>query len=295
MRVALLFVLILNVSLPRPVWGESLPRTITGKDGAPMVLVPGGFFFMGSEDDDIKEFAPVHKVYVDSFYMDVYEVTNERFARFLNEFKPSEEKDGKRWNWVVLRTDLSEKEREFWWPTEIIYEEGVYKAFRGFESYPVMTVSWDASDAYCKWSGKRLPTEAEWERAARGDLEQKRFPWGNEIPTSGIIYAKRWIDNLAPPPTQPVGNYHPNAYGIFDMAGNVWEWCYDWFSMDYYKKSPENNPRGPESGEEKVLRGGSWISSSNDLRVATRNSHPPFVTDDGIGFRCAMDGKLDGK
>lgn len=295
MRTALFFSLMLGVLLVRTSSGESPPRNITGKDGSPMVLVPGGVFTMGSEDNDIKEFAPVHKVHVDSFYMDVFEVTNELFAEFLNEVRPSEEKDAKRWNWVVLRSDLSEEERKFWWPTEIIYEEKEYKAFSGFESYPVMTVSWDAADAYCKWAGKRLPTEAEWERAARGGLEQKRFPWGNEIPTSGIVYAKRWIDNLAPPPTQPVGSYHPNAYGIFDMAGNVWEWCYDWFTMDYYKKSPEKNPRGPESGDEKVLRGGSWVSSSNDLRVATRNSHPPFITDDGIGFRCAMDATSEKK
>jgi formylglycine-generating enzyme required for sulfatase activity len=291
MRAILFPLLFSGLLLPLAAHGEDPPKRVMGKDGAPMVLVPGGEFTMGSEDKEIKELAPPHSVSVVGFYMDVYEVTNELFAEFLNTQGLSEKKNAKRWNWVVLRTDLKSKDRATWWPTEIIHEDGEYRAFRGFGSHPVMTVSWDAADAYCKLAGKRLPTEAEWERAARGGQEGKRFPWGDEIPTLGIVYGKQWKNNQDPPPTKPVGNYYPNAYGLYDMAGSVWEWCYDWFSIEYYLNSPKKNPKGPESGYEKVLRGGSWVSSSNDLKVATRNSSPPFVTDDGVGFRCSMDAR----
>lgn len=284
-RVAIMLVFVLFPSLA--IAGP--PETITAKDGSKMVLIPGGNFMMGSGDDDIKEFAPWHKVYVDDFYMDVYEITNEQFARFLNSVKPPEGKNNRRWNWVVIRNDLATEERFTWWPTEILYEDGKYVASEGYKRHPVITVSWYAADEYCRWAGKRLPTEAEWEKAARGGLKKKRFPWGNEIPTGGVIFNRVWKDNMEPAPTGPAGNYFPNGYGLYDMAGNVWEWVADWYDPSYYEKSPSDNPQGPKKGDFKVLRGGAWHNYAMALRVAIRNNESPLSTSDGVGFRCARD------
>jgi len=284
---AFLIVLIPPLALAGP------PETITAKDGSKMALIPEGNFVMGGEDDDLKLVAPFHEVYVDAFYMDVYEITNEQFSRFLNDVKPSEGKNNKRWNWLVIRDDLETEERFSWWPTEIIYENGKYIALEGHKNHPVLTVSWYAADEYCKWAGKRLPTEAEWERAARGGLKKKRFPWGDEIPTGGLIFDRVWNDNIQAAPTGPVGNYLPNGYGLYDMAGNVWEWVYDWFDPKYYEKSPPQNPKGPDSGDLKVLRGGAWHNHAMALRVAIRNTEDPMATSDGVGFRCAKDAEKE--
>jgi formylglycine-generating enzyme required for sulfatase activity len=281
--------LLMLFMLPRTPFAEELPKNIVGKDGAEMAIIPGGTFIMGSKEEDLKDVAPEHNVYVKSFYMDKYEVTNGQFARFLNDMRPSEEKNGQRWQWVVLRSDLDLEERATWWPTEILYEKGNYVAFEGYENLPVITVSWFAAQAYCFWAGKRLPTEAEWEKAARGGLKNKVYPWGNAIPTAEIIFGRKWRDNQIPPPSAKVGNYIPNGYGLFDMAGNVWEWCYDWYGPTYYKESPKKNPKGPSSGDMKVLRGGSWYNSSFSLRVALRNLSAPFMLNDAVGFRCAKD------
>lgn len=262
------------------------PAKITGTDGAVMALIPKGTFVIGSNELDLKATAPAYKVYIDAFYMDIHEVTNEKFARFLYESMPLKEK---RYGWVVLRSDLDTEERAGWWPTEIMLEKGRYDAFPGYEKRPVLSVSWFAADEYCRWFGKRLPTEAEWEKAARGGLKKKRFTWGNAIPTGGVIFNRIWADNSEPPPTEPVGSYYPNGFGLFDMAGNTWEWCSDWYGAKYYDVSPNRNPQGPKKGKFKVLRGGSWFNSEMLLRVAFRNSENPYNTDDAMGFRCAMD------
>ena len=283
------FSLVVFLFLPVLASAGELPGSITEKDGIEMVLVPGGDFIMGSEEEDLKEIAPQHTVHVDAFYMDRYEVNNKQFVEFLNEAKPSEGKEGLRWKWIVLRSDLSDKTREIMWPAEIIYEDKKYTAFSGFEMYPAITVTWDAADAYCEWVGKRLPTEAEWEKAARGGLQQKAYPWGNEIPTSGVNFDKRWRLNSEPSPTIPVDNYLANGYGLYNIVGNVWEWCSDWFQPNYYKNTPDRNPKGPETGVQKVLRGGSWYNDATALRVAVRNWALPMSTNEDVGFRCAMD------
>jgi formylglycine-generating enzyme required for sulfatase activity len=283
------FSIVILLFLPNMVSSAELPKVITGKDRSEMVLIPGGDFDMGSEEEDLKIIAPKHTVHVDDFYMDRYEVNNKQFAEFLTEVKPSEGEKGLRWNWIILRSDLSESERSSMWPTEIIYENNKYKAFQGFEMYPALTVSWDAAEAYCEWAGKRLPTEAEWEKAARGGLERKIYPWGDEIPTSGVNFDQRWRLNSEPSPTVPVGHYRANGYGLYNIAGNVWEWCSDWYDPKYFKKSPKNNPQGPETGFQKVLRGGSWFNNRTGIRVAIRNWAPPNSTNEDVGFRCVMD------
>ncbi len=264
-------------------------KFITGKDGGKMVLVKGGKFIMGSDDEDIKELAPKHTVSVESFYMDIYEVTNEQFANFLNEVTPREGEEGVRYKWIVLRNDLENAGRAAWWPAEIIFEDGVYKPMEGYDKHPVMVVSWYAADEYCKWAKKRLPTEAEWEYAARGGLKEKTFPWGNAIPTGGVIFDRTWQSNEAPAPTAPVGSYYPNGYGLYDMAGNVWEWVNDWYTEDYYKDAPPENPKGPETSSFKVTRGGSWFNAFSALRVSLRNFAPPESLNEDVGFRCAKD------
>ncbi len=250
-----------------------------------MVLIPAGTFIMGSPakspyPDNEK---PSHRVYLDDFYIDKYEVTNEEFALFLNSVKPDE---SERKKWIVLRSDLKTEERKDWWPAEIVYEDGVYKPVRGFERHPVNSVSWYAADAYCRWLGKRLPTEAEWEKAARGGLDGMLYPWGNAYPTTGIVYNRIWKDNALPVPTGQVGNYAPNGYGLWDMAGNVAEWVSDWYDPEYYIKSPKRNPQGPETGTYKVIRGGSWAGNANSIRVGARMFDMPESMPSGVGFRC---------
>ncbi|MDA8241057.1 MAG: formylglycine-generating enzyme family protein [Nitrospiraceae bacterium] len=261
---------------------------------AGMVLIPAGSFLMGSpriENKPLEAYpkgeTPRHEVYLDAFLIDKYEVTNKEFAEFLDAEKHSAGFEEKREKWVVIRNDLEKQEKADWWPTEIERDGGSYRPVPGFERYPVLSVSWYAADAYCRWAGKRLPTEAEWEKAARGGPAKKDYPWGNEIPTGGVIFKRSWQNNAYPAPVGKVGNYYPNGYGLYDMAGNVSEWCSDWYDRDYYRRSsPSKDPRGPETGLQKVIRGGSWANTAPFLRVAYRNSSSPGSLQSGVGFRC---------
>ena len=236
-----------------------------------------------------KEETPQHKVYLDAFLMDAFEVTNEQFAAFLNAVKTADGFEGKREGWVVIRNDLEKPEKQNWWPTEIVVEDGIYKAMNGFGKYPVIGVSWYGADAYCRWAGKRLPTEAEWEKAARGGLVGKDYVWGDELPTQGVVFKMGWNNSALPAPTREAGGYYPNGYGLYDMAGNASEWCADWFGRDYYSHSPEKAPKGPVSGASRVIRGGSWASDSAALRVAFRNYASPGSLLSGVGFRCSKE------
>ena len=222
-----------------------------------MVSIPAGEFTMGSQDGDADE-RPAHKVYVDAFSIDVYEVTVGQYAEFLRSGEVRAPLD-----WKTINQSANQKR-------------------------PVANVDWADAVAYCKWAGKRLPTEAEWEKAARG-TDGRIYPWGNDPPTPfHANYGKMGshdYETLAPVGTLEAGK---SPYGIYEMAGNVWEWVSDWYDNDYYKNSPQQNPGGPSMGGFKVIRGGSWTSSPRNLRSADRYWDPPsFRSLYFPGFRCA--------
>ena len=257
---------------------RDIPKTIRGRDGAEMVLIPAGEFQMGSNDSDPDDDEqPVHTVYVDAFYMDEYEVTNAQYKVFVDA-NPQ---------WGKDRIDRNFHDGEYlrrWSGND--YPGG--KA-----NHPVVYVSWYAAVAYAKWAGKRLPTEAEWEYAARGGLSGKAYPWGDGIDSGKANYKASGIRD-----TTAVGSYPANGYGLYDMVGNVWEWCLDEYDEGFYARSPRSNPiaggtitsimHGFTSVKtSRVLRGGSWFNNPGSLRVANRNRVAPSDTYSALGFRCA--------
>jgi len=230
---------------------------------------------------------PVRPIMLDAFYIDKYDVTMTDYSKFVaaTGYKAP-------WDWP----------------------EGKVNA--GQERWPVYNVSWDDAVAYCKWAGKRLPTEAEWEKAARGGLEKKQYAWGDDLepPVAGegsgpeapkrSAYADRVKDKskvimakyFSADGPDPVGSYPPNGYGLFDMGGNVWQWVADWYDRDYYPISPRTNPKGPETGTYRVLMGGGWGTptgngggTNNLMGVFYRNYGPGDQTSVVVGFRCAKD------
>lgn len=224
---------------------------IVGKDGAPMMLVPAGEFEMGDHYALMgMPAAPVHTVYTDAFYIDKYEVTVALYLEFMKATDYGEPE-----YWRDLRFNIAKQ--------------------------PVIGVSWHEANAYCKWAGKRLPTEAEWEKAARGGLVGKIYPWGSKWDASRANNGSN---------TRPVGSFAPNDYGLYDMIGNVWEWCADWYDSDYYSSSPWRNPTGPSSGTDRVMRGGGIGGGYTfALSVAHRGNGVPTATGWGLGFRCVQD------
>ena len=243
-----------------------------------MELIPAGEFRMGSNSGEPNE-KPVHSVYVDAFYMDTYEVTNTEYADFLNA-KGKHAEAGKTWFKIG---DLLDR---------IEYVSRTYRPKAGYENHPVTNVSWYGAMAYAAWKGKRLPTEAEWEKAARGGLAGLKYPWGNTIDSTKANYNQHIQDST------PVGKYPPNGYGLYDMAGNVPEWCLDEYNEDFYKVSPSQNPvAGANSiqwildnyigiSTRRVLRGGSWGSSARGIRVAYRSEKRAPASTFIYGFRC---------
>lgn len=241
---------------------EKLPTKITGKDGAPMVLVPAGEFTMGFGGFVLSGW-PVHQVYLDAYYLDQFEMTTSRYGKFLENTNRDTPRD---WSETVPKQQ---------------------------EKKPVVGVTWDDANAYCKWSGKRLPTEAEWEKAARG-TDQRLYPWGNEKPYDGLANFNRCCDKVYDLLTD-VGSFEggKSPYGVYDMTGNAKEWVADWTSPDTdymeseLKKLPRKNPLGPGKGQSKVLRGGGWRSVEY-FETYERNTEVPSHNYDDIGFRCAQ-------
>jgi iron(II)-dependent oxidoreductase len=223
-----------------------------------MVLVSGGSFIMGSDSNTDADYYPARKVTVNSFYIDKYEVTNAQYFRFCKA--------------------TGHRLPEFWGKED-------HKSGPEYPDHPVIGVSWSDADEFAKWAGKRLPTEAEWEFAARGGLEDKNYPHGDEIDTTLANFNFKGRKKGV----VPAGSFEPNDFGLYDMAGNVWEWVADYYGYDYYESSPEKNPQGPKNGRFRVIRGGSWHSGPFCNRVYFRNGLSPNWVDIAVGFRCAKD------
>jgi formylglycine-generating enzyme required for sulfatase activity len=263
-------------------------------DGMTLVCVPAGAFSMGSEDGDDDE-KPLHEVTLDAFWIDSSEVTNAMFAAFVEAtgYQTEAEIAGLGNTWTGDKWAQVEG-------TDWQHPQGPDSSIIDLANHPVVQVSWNDAKAYCEWTERRLPTEAEWEKAARG-TDNRTYPWGNEQPDgSRLNFADinldvDWADRNADDGylfTAPVGSYADGAspYGALDMAGNVLEWATDWYGEKYYQDSPGQNPQGPASGESRMLRGGSWYAFDYLLRAAYRGNANPSYTDDGIGFRCARSG-----
>ena len=238
-----------------------------------MFLIPKGYFIMGANGHGDDE-APQHKVYLDAYFIDKYEVTAAQFAAFLNDVKIFKEfyKDNK-FGMLALEKD--------------------FRPRQGLESYPINNVNWFGAAAFCKWKNKRLPTEAEWEKAARG-TEGNFFPWGNDpINPQKARYRQNWTEKIAhrvmvPVDSMPEGK---SSFGLFHMLGNVKEWVDDWYDREYYKEENHNlNPKGQIGGEFKVLKGGSWRDLRSFIYASFRNNSHPNTALDDYGFRCAQDG-----
>ena len=243
--------------------------TVASKE---MILIPAEEFVMGSpegvgNDDE----HPQHTVYLDDFLVGKYEVTNEQYVEFLNAIGRNDDGAGH----IYLNTDIA----------AIRLKNQIYKALKGWTDYPVVGVSWYGANAYAEWTGGRLPTEAEWEKAARG-TDGREWPWGN---LWEIGKCNSWESGLHGP--APVGSYPMGVspYGVHDMAGNVYEWVADWYQADYYKISSLRNPKGPDSGGFRLMRGGSWVEFANGCRSSFRFGQSPGNTDTDSGFRIAKD------
>jgi len=238
-------------------------RFITDEHGVRMALIPAGDFQMGSENGDSDE-RPVHTVYLDAFYMDIYEVTNALFAEFLNA-RGNQKEGGATW------LDAGDED------ARIHQAGGRWQADAGYEDHPAVEITWYGARAFCEWRGARLPTEAEWEKAARGGLSGASYPWGDEAPVCEKGAQNGAQFGACDGETVAVGSFAANGYGLFDMAGNVWEWVWDWYAVDYYGRSRLQNPLGPDSGEGRVVRGGSWDNNVNGLRSANRGGLGPSM------------------
>lgn len=303
-----------------------------------MVFIPGGSMQMGADNDQASaDEYPKHEVRVNPFWMDITEVTNAQFSAFVEatgyittaEKKPDWEELKKSvppgtarppdsllvaaslvFKQTKTAVDLSDYNQ--WWSwvpgADWKHPEGPGSTIRGKEDFPVVHVSWYDAKAYCQWSGKRLPTEAEWEFAARGGLKNEIYPWGNEHINKGRPKANSWEGKFpylnekkdGYLKAAPVKSYAANAYGLYDMAGNVWEWCQDWYDANYYNNSPALKPAGPAQSNDpderytpkKVLRGGSFLcndSYCSGYRVARRMKSSPDTGLEHTGFRCVKD------
>ncbi len=247
-------------------------QEITDSKGVVMRLVPAGEFTMGSDNGDSDE-QPVHQVFLDAYYMDTYEVTNVLYEACVN-------------------AGVCDSPHE-----TSSYTYSSYYGNLQYENFPVIKVDWNQAKTFCgTWRGARLPTEAEWEKAARG-TDGRTYPWGDSFDGTKTNFCDKncsfdWSDKNYDDgytDTAPVGSYESgkSPYGLYDMAGNVWEWVADWYSETYYQSSPFENPLGPDSGQYRALRGGSWSDIEVNARTSSRFWYEPDDWDIGLGFRCS--------
>ena len=278
---------------------------------AALVELEGGSFLMGNPrgdgyPQDGEE--PVHEVVLSPFAIGSAPVTNAEFAAFAAETGYLTEAEKTGWSFVFtmfLPEDFEPTraiERAPWWRqvfgAQWRHPEGPQSDIANREDHPVTHVSWDDASAYCEWAGLRLPTEAEWEFAARGGIGGAQFPWGDELEPDGrqmmnVFQGEFPARNTCEDGwagTSPVGSFEPNGYGLFDTTGNVWEWCADRFGADTYREGPRENPGGPQAGDQRVIRGGSYLchaSYCRRYRVDARSSNTPDSTSGNTGFRVA--------
>lgn len=256
------------------VWAESPEQQGMGKDQAPMTEIPEGEFLMG-DNEGLGNERPEHDVWLGRYLIDLHEVSMRLYQQFLDETRHE---------------------------PPPLWDEG---AAQEVGNHPAVGVSWSDAEAYCRWAGKRLPTEAEWEKAARG-TDGRRYPWGHMQPFVDIANYNRgvWVSyaiTLVPVDSGVKGmsvrhglkEGGKSPYGLYHMAGNAAEWVADWYDRHYYEQSPKRNPKGPSEGERKVIRGGSWAEAPSGLRVTARVAAPSDYQDLTIGFRCAMDAPKD--
>jgi len=273
-------------------------------------LIPAGSFVMGDSSGDRNPGdgeAPLHRVSLEAFSIDTTSVTNDDFARFVDSTGYRTEAEEFGFSAVFHLAVAAEAEDVLgrppqtpWWlgvrGADWRHPGGALSSIDGLGDHPVVHVSWNDAQAYCAWAGRRLPTEAEWEYAARGGLQQKRYPWGEEEIDDGGWRANIW-QGVFPTSntledgwltTAPVRTFTPNGYGLWQMVGNVWEWASDWFDPGYYGVSPETSPTGPERGQSRILRGGSYlchISYCNRYRNSARSQNTPDSSMGNAGFR----------
>ena len=294
---------------------QGRPRNSAGStDG--MVLLPGGTFHMGTDDRNgfpADGEGPVRAVTLDAFWMDRCAMTNTAFRRFVEATQYRTEAERFGWSFVFAgdlpHSGTAVEERDTvpgvdWWKrihgAAWNMPEGPGSSIADRMEHPVVHVSWNDAAAYAAWAGKRLPTEAEWEYAARGGLHQHIYPWGNELTPGGEHRCNIWQGEFPHrntagdgyTSTAPVDSFPPNGYGLYNTTGNVWEWCADWWSPTWHLSAAPHNPVGPPTGTARVMRGGSYLchaSYCNRYRVAARSSNTPDSSTTNTGFRCVRD------
>jgi sulfatase modifying factor 1 len=291
-------------------------QRVFGGSTEDMLLLPRGEFLMGTEYRD--GFAadgegPIREVTVDGFYIDVYPVSNRNFAHFVDHVGYVTEAEQFGWSFVFegdlpdyglsLERQDAVRGTEWWkrvYKADWRHPEGPESNIDTRLNHPVVHVSWNDACAYTMWAGKRLPTEAEWEYAARGGLEQKLYPWGDELTPNGNHLCNIWQGNFPSHNTAedgfagvaPIDAFPPNGFSLYSMTGNTWEWCADWFDSKFHELATRDNPVGPASGTARLLKGGSYLchrSYCNRYRVAARSSNTPDSATTNIGFRCVRD------
>jgi len=274
----------------------------------------GGEFLMGTDQGTGAPSdgeGPARKILVSPFYIDAQTVTNRQFTRFVKSTRYKTEAEIFGWSFVFysfVPPRLARKIRQavagaqWWWKVDGAYwqrPEGPGTDVTERMDHPVVHVSWNDARSYCLWAGKRLPTEAEWELAARGGLDQKTYAWGDELTPGGEHRCNIWQGTFPTNNTMddgftgtaPAKSFKPNNYGLYNMAGNIWEWCSDRFSHTFHVSGPREDPQGPPSGTNRVIRGGSYLchdSYCSRYRVAARSSNTPDSSTGNMGFRCAQ-------